>query len=115
MDVNAVAFSVRRNFAKSLAQDDSIARQKIVIESWTPHDLRRTAATNLSALGYADEVIDAVLNHCKKGVIAIYNRHGYDKEKQQALAAWSRKLASITTGSTCNVIPMTRKAGASDK
>lgn len=34
-------------------------------------------------MGYMDEIIDAVLNHVKKGVIAIYNRHKYDKEKRK--------------------------------
>ena len=122
MDVNAVAFSVRRNLEEpkqegqelqvtaTTDQEDTATRQKIIMESWTPHDLRRSAATNLSALGYPDEVIDAVLNHVKKGVIAIYNRHRYDKEKQTALEAWARKLAAITTGTEgAKVIPITRK------
>ena len=52
----------------------------------------------MSALGFSDEVIDAVLNHVKKGVIAIYNRHRYDKEKQAALESWERRLTSIITG-----------------
>lgn len=79
------------------------------MEAWTTHDLRRTAATNMSALGFSDEVLDAVLNHVKKGVIAIYNRHRYDKEKKAALESWERKLTSIITGKSGNVIPMTRK------
>jgi integrase len=109
MDVNAVAYSVRRNLERP-NQDKSSSNGKMVVESWTPHDLRRTAATNLSALGFSDEVIDAVLNHVKKGVVAIYNRHGYDQEKQLALETWARKLESITTGIECNVLPMVRKA-----
>jgi len=79
------------------------------MDPWTPHDLRRTAATNMSALGFPDETVDAVLNHVKKGVIAIYNRHGYDKEKQQALEAWERRLKIITTGAEgAKVIPLRR-------
>ena len=85
------------------------------MEAWTPHDLRRTAATNMSALGFSDEVVDAVLNHVKKGVIAIYNRHRYDKEKKAALESWERKLTSIITGKSGNVIPMTRKVSVKSK
>jgi hypothetical protein len=54
-------------------------------------------------------VIDPVLNHVKKGVIAIYNRHHYAREKKAALESWERKLTSIITGKSGNVIPMTRK------
>ena len=64
----------------------------------------------MSQLGFMDEVIDAVLNHTKQGVIATYNLNRYDKEKQQALEAWERKLKSIITGTASNIIPITRKA-----
>ncbi len=62
---------------------------------WTPHDLRRTAATKLSELGCPDEIIDAILNHAKKGVIGIYNRNKYDKEKQEWLTKWSAHLEGL--------------------
>jgi len=42
-----------------------------------------------------DEIIDAVLNHTKKGVIATYNRNKYDAEKQNALEVWAKKLNEI--------------------
>ena len=112
MDVNAVAYAVRRNLEdpKQNGKDaETEVTNKIVMESWTPHDLRRTAATNLSALGYTDEVIDAVLNHVKKGVVAIYNRHKYDLEKQKALESWERKLNSIIHGTEGKVIPIRSK------
>jgi integrase len=83
---------------------------KLGIDQFTPHDLRRTAATFMSSLGFMDEVIDAVLNHVKQGIIRTYNLNKYDKEKQQALEAWERKLNSIITGIECKVIPIVRKA-----
>lgn len=64
---------------------------------WTPHDLRRTAATKLSELGCPDEIIDAILNHAKKGVIGIYNRNKYDKEKQEWLTKWSAHLEGLVS------------------
>ena len=60
--------------------------------SFTPHDLRRTAATHLGEMGFSDEVIDAVLNHKRRGLVKIYNRYGYDLEKQTALTAWDEKI-----------------------
>ena len=83
---------------------------KLAIDQFTPHDLRRTAATFMSSLGFMDEIIDAVLNHVKQGIIRTYNLNKYDKEKQQALEAWERKLNSIITGNECKVIPIGRKA-----
>ena len=119
MDGNAVAYSVRRSLEKPGRQDgvgektsgpeENVPGRKLVMEPWTPHDLRRTAATDMSGLGFPDETIDAVLNHVKKGVIAIYNRHGYDKEKQMALEAWERRLKHIVTGGeVAKVIPLRR-------
>ncbi len=71
---------------------------RIGVDQFTPHDLRRTAATVMSQLGEHYEVIDAILNHAKKGIIATYNLNRYDREKQQALESWERKLTAIITG-----------------
>lgn len=101
MENNAVACAVRR----------SLANGKLTMQSWTPHDLRRTTATGMSILGFSDEIIDAILNHTKKGVIGIYNRNKYDHEKQTALACWSCKLSSIITGKDagCSKCPASQK------
>lgn len=81
---------------------------RLGVEQFTPHDLRRTAATFMAEMGTPDAVIDAVLNHVKTGVIKVYNQYKYDKEKQVALEAWERKLRSILTGEKGKVIPMNR-------
>jgi len=82
------------------------------MEPFTPHDLRRTAATFMAKAGEMDEVIDAVLNHTKAGIIKVYNQYRYDKEKQIALEAWSRKIESIITGGEKgNVVPFRRVEG----
>ena len=69
--------------------------REIELDHFTPHDLRRTAATFLALLGYSDEIIDAVISHKKIGVIKIYTRHKYDQEKQGAMESWERKLSAI--------------------
>lgn len=71
------------------------AQQYLGLPRWTPHDLRRTAATKLSELGCPDEVIDAILNHVKKGIIGVYNRNRYDAEKKRWLTAWSEFIANL--------------------
>lgn len=86
-----------------------VTENKLGVAAFTPHDLRRTAATFMSQLGTMDEIIDAVLNHTKQGIIRTYNLNKYDKEKQMTVEAWERKLTSIITDSECKVIPITRQ------
>ena len=64
-------------------------------EKFTPHDLRRTLRTRLAEIGVDDVVAERVLGHKLQGVMGIYNRHGYDKEKRKALIAWEARLQEI--------------------
>ncbi len=65
----------------------------------------------MSESGFMDEVIDAVLNHKKKGIIKTYNKNKYDREKQKALETWGRKVKSIVSEvKTDNIIHISRKS-----
>lgn len=64
-------------------------------ESFTPHDLRRTFRSRLAELGISDIVAERTLGHKLQGVLGIYNRHDYDKEKRQAIESWETKLRQI--------------------
>lgn len=101
----------RHALSKALKRNESEdGLSTLGVATFTPHDLRRTAATFMAESGELDEVIDAVLNHSKQGIIRIYNLYRYDKEKQLALESWARKLASITAGTeAAKVIPIGRK------
>ncbi len=66
-------------------------------EGFTPHDLRRTVRTRLAELGITDIVAEKVLGHKLQGMLQIYNRHGYDAEKRQALEQWEAKLKKIVS------------------
>lgn len=111
---NALAVAVGRNLAYPLtdktgqplftAGGKPATENRLGIDHFTPHDLRRTAATFMAKNGEMDEVIDAVLNHAKQGVIKVYNQYRYDREKQQALETWERKLNGILTGERANVV-----------
>ena len=88
----------RHALSRSLKRNESPdGATTLGVATFTPHDLRRTAATMMSELKFMDEIIDAVLNHVKQGIIATYNRNKYDAEKQQALESWERRLIGITT------------------
>jgi integrase len=42
---------------------EQVTENKLGVTDFDPHDLRRTAATFMSQIGFMDEIIDAVLNH----------------------------------------------------
>lgn len=75
---------------------------------FTPHDLRRTAATRMTEMGISRLVVSKILNHAETGVTAIYDRNSYDREKRQALEAWGRRLDAILTGEdeSSKVVPL---------
>ena len=79
------------------------------VDHFTPHDLRRTAASQMTGAGIERLTVSKILNHAESGVTAVYDRHGYDKEKKLALDTWSRKLESITTERVDNVINFNKK------
>ena len=68
------------------------------IKDWRLHDLRRTAASGMAALGVAPHVIELTLNH-QSGTLSefarIYNRHRYLSERREALELWSRHVEAL--------------------
>jgi integrase len=63
--------------------------------SYRAHDFRRTAASKMAGMGVPRLVVAKILNHVESGVTSVYDRHSYDKEKQEALNAWGARLARI--------------------
>ena len=62
----------------------------------SPHDLRRTFATRLSAQGTPKEDRDACLNHTRNDVGSKhYDQYERAAEKRKALGAWADQLQSI--------------------
>jgi integrase len=81
------------------------------LDHWTPHDLRRSAATMMAEppLSIQPHIIEAVLNHVsghKAGVAGIYNRASYEVEKRTALCRWAEHLAAIIEGRESNVVTL---------
>lgn len=66
-----------------------------IVIPFTPHDARRTLRTRLAELGVDDVVAERVLGHKLQGVLKVYNRHDYLKEKRHALELWEHKLRLI--------------------
>ena len=75
------------------------------LETFTPHDLRRTAATHIAKLGHGSVVPD-ILAHSIPGITRkFYDKYNRAPEIEAALIAWANKLQQIESGATqTNVI-----------
>lgn len=72
------------------------------INNATPHDLRRTGATNLTSecVGIPRFIVSQVLGHSGDtgggaAITGVYDRNDYLKEKRRALDAWALRLLEI--------------------
>lgn len=86
-----------RRALKGRRNDDSLVLARGVNGDWTPHDLRRTGATMMQALGITPEVVDRCQNHVLKGnrVRRHYLTHPYNAEKRDAWARLGTELEAI--------------------
>ena len=84
------------------------AAQRIVaglgMERWTPHDLRRTAATILDRAGYSLEQIGALLAHTRKGVTAVYARWDKFDLRREMATVVERSLRETLDGEPATAI-----------
>jgi integrase len=88
-------------------------RRSSGVPDFTPHDLRRTAATLMGERGVRPDVIERVLNHTPAKIARTYNRAAYDAEKRQALAILGDLIESVSAGesaprSGAEVVPFAR-------
>jgi integrase len=70
------------------------------VSDWRLHDLRRTCVSGMARLGIAPHVADKVLNHQTgtiSGVAAVYQRHEFLAERQDALDCWGAHVAGLLT------------------
>lgn len=82
------------------------------LRSFTPHDLRRTAATMLSREGVERSYIKQILNHIENDVTSIYIRDDYLKSKKRYLDLWATKLEQILNSGSpkvSNVVMISHK------
>jgi len=70
------------------------------VTAWRLHDLRRTCVSGMARLGIAPHVADKILNHQAgtiSGVAAVYQRHEFLTERQDALERWGAHVARIVS------------------
>jgi integrase len=78
------------------------------------HDLRRTARTQLSALGIAPHIAERCLNHKLGGVAGVYDTHDFFEERREAHNKLAALMHDLEFGKG-NVIDLKNKKPAKTK
>jgi integrase len=81
--------------AQRIRANTALDEDPDTVVDFTPHDLRRTAASMMTGMKIPRLVVGRILNHAEPGVTAVYDRHSYDAEKKEALDAWAVRLMAI--------------------
>jgi integrase len=64
----------------------------------TPHDLRRTHGTTITALGFGRDAMNRLQNHVEGGIASVYDRHGYSEENRRIMEAVAQKIMLLVEG-----------------
>jgi integrase len=81
--------------------------EKVALERWTIHDLRRTARSLMTRAGVSPDHAERALGHVIGGVRGVYDRHGYFEEKQRAFEALAAQIERVLKPRP-NVVSMRR-------
>lgn len=64
----------------------------------TPHDLRRTHGSTITALAFGRDAMNRILNHREGGIASVYDRHGYAEETKRVMEAVAGKIMAQAEG-----------------
>jgi hypothetical protein len=71
------------------------------------HDIRRTVASGMAALGISIPIIEKILAHRKgtfAGIVGVYQRHGFVTEMRVALQKWADHVEHLVSGKRGKVV-----------
>jgi integrase len=82
--------------ARQMQQDmRNLCTRLGVGEKVTPHDLRRTFCSRVTALGFGRDAMNRVTNHKEGGIADVYDRHRYQEENKKIMETVARHIVSI--------------------
>ena len=85
----------------------AICTQLGVREKVTPHDLRRTFCSKVTALGFGRDGMNRVTNHKDGGIADVYDRFKYQEENKKIMETVARHIVTIAEGGgPANVIAL---------
>jgi integrase len=82
---------------------------KLKIERATPHDLRRTHGSTVTAMGFGRASMNRIQNHKEGGIADVYDRHDYAAETKTVMETVANKIMALVEGRTSdNVVTFAR-------
>ena len=100
----------QREGAPMQNRSHAVASLKLSGGDWTPHDLRRTAATLAGELGTPPYVIERMLNHQQRNPLErIYQRQSLEAEQREGWRLLGERLELLTSHAS-NVLTLKRTA-----
>jgi integrase len=76
----------------------AICKELNIRDKITPHDLRRSALSMITRLGFSRHLMDLVANHRTDTVTDVYDRHSYSDEVRQAMEAVADRIVALARG-----------------
>ncbi|HEV3158528.1 MAG TPA: integrase family protein [Xanthobacteraceae bacterium] len=68
---------------------------KLGVERATPHDLRRTHGSTITALSFGRDAMNRIQNHREGGIADVYDRHHYEGETKRIMEAVAAKIMML--------------------
>jgi len=90
---DVLAAPIRRGQMQENMRD--ICAQLGVRDKVTPHDLRRTFCSKVTALGFGRDAMNRVTNHKEGGIADVYDRHRYQEENKKIMETVARHIVTI--------------------
>jgi integrase len=82
---------------------------KLGIERATPHDLRRSHGSTITALGFGRDAMNRIQNHKEGGIADVYDRHHYEGETKRIMETVAAKIMALVEGRASDkVVKFTR-------
>jgi integrase len=75
-----------------------VCRRLGIAEKVTPHDLRRTHGSTITALGFGRDAMNRIQNHREGGIASVYDRHGYAEETKRVMEAVAAHIMALAEG-----------------
>jgi integrase len=81
-------------------------------ERATPHDLRRTHGSTVTALGFGRDAMNRIQNHREGGIASVYDRHGYAEENKRIMETVAARIVGLAEGAPAdNVVAFSAARG----
>jgi integrase len=74
----------------------------------TPHDLRRSHGSTVTALGFGRPAMDRIQNHRSNTVTDVYDRYSYSVEDQRIMESTAGRIMQLAEGGPENVLAFKR-------